>query len=287
MNGMRKVFDMKKNVFVFLLIPLFFLIPSLWGISINDFDKIVDFSITLEKLSMALETDTVSHIDKTKFVILDGTASVIRPTTSAFYYINSEDIVHTSSFINKFKKATHKVSQYLLDQFSPELREEIQAYKAGSDNESKLLKDMLNVLKKIHRKESIYDADRFAQVSLDSTLKEYAQRDLGPEEQRFVNRLLMESAYPGDIKTIAMEMEIMYGIWIGYDEVKSYKSIIYFKGIECFKIFNRKKINEASREMIRLNSPVLIIAQIIDVHTFEKGEKGWKLEGHYIREVRK
>lgn len=264
----------------------FLIIPSLWGLSITDFDKIVDFSITLEELTKALETKDFSRINYTKFVILNGIASSIQPDKSFFFLLNPEDILKVSVFINTLKNTPDSVSLYLNNRFSPELREELKAYNNSKVDEVSILKKMTNELKKIFRGELIYDEVRFRGISLDSELKEYVKRDLGTEEKAFINRLLIEAAFPGVIKKITVHIEIVYGVWIGYDEVKSYKSIIEFKGTECFKIFKRRKPEDASPEMVNINSTVLIVAKIIKDYTLDDGTKGWFLEGYYIREVR-
>ena len=102
---------MEKIIFYFWLITPFFLIPSVWGISSTDFDRIVDFSVTLEELSEALDKNDYGQIDTDKFVILNGTASVIRPEKSFFYLLNPQDITNLSSFINKLKRSKDKNKQ--------------------------------------------------------------------------------------------------------------------------------------------------------------------------------
>lgn len=277
---------MKKIAFLFWFIASFFLIPSLWGISVSEFDKIVDFSITLEEMSEALETNDYSRINKDKFVILNGIASVIGPEKSFFFLLNPDDIINPSSFINKLKRVKDKVSQFLFDQLSPEIQDEIKVYKDSSDQEEDLLKKITNELKRIYRRMSIYEKERFTGIPLSKELLDLAQRKLSAEEMAFVNRLLTEAAYPSEIKKVTVQIEVVYGIWIGYDEVKSYKSIIEFKGPECFKIFNRTKPEDASREMIPVNSSVLIVAKILQPFSLQGRGKGWLLEGIYIREIR-
>jgi hypothetical protein len=293
---------MKKSILVFFLISFFFLIPALWGISIKDFDKIIDFSITLKELSTALETNTFDRIDKSKFVMLNGTVSTVRPSKNYFYLLQPEDIVNVPGFIKSLKKTSHKVSQYLVGKLSQDLRDQIASYNGPSDNDTKLIKNVCREFEKLFRGESIYNMERFAGISLDMTLKEYAQKILmdeekvlkkvegifiNREERAFVNRSLMEAAYPAFIRPITMQLELMYGVWIGYNEVKSYTSIIEFNGLECFKIFKRSKPSEGAPEMISMNATVLIVAKIVDIYELDNGEKGWLLEGFYIREVLK
>lgn len=278
---------MKKIVFLFWCVTPFFLIPSLWGISIADFNEIVDFSITLEEMSEALETNDFSRLDKNKYVILNGIASVIRPQKSYFFLLNPEDFMNPSSFIIKLKMAKDKVSGFLINQFKPEIQEEIMAYNGHSDQEEDLLKNITNELKSIFRKMSIYEKERFAGVPLGKELIDVAERTLKREERAFVNRLLMEAAYPSEINKIAIQIEIVYGVWIGYDEVKSYKSIIEFRGPECFKIFKRKNQKEGTPElMIPVNSTILLVAKIVEPLSLKDKGKGWLLEGVYIRQIR-
>jgi hypothetical protein len=276
---------MKKIPFLFWFITSFFLIPFLWGVSISDFDGIVDFSITLEEMSEALETNDFSRINKDKFVILNGIASAIRPEKQYFFLLNPEDIKNVPAFINKLKNAKDKVSRFLIDQFPPEIQEEIKAYKDSSGQEKDLIKNITNELKKLFRKMNIYEKERFKGIPVGGELVDVAQRNLEIEEMAFVNRLLIEAAYPSEINKVIVQIEVVYGVWIGYDEVKSYRSIIEFKGPECFKIFKRIRTKNASREMIPVNSTVLIVAKIIEPLSLQDSGKGWRLEGFYIREV--
>jgi hypothetical protein len=277
---------MKKIAFLFCFVTPFLLLTPLWGLSIDDFDRIVDFSITMEELSKALETNDYSQIDKNKFVILSGIASVIRPYKSFFFLLNPEDITNVPSFINKLKMAKDGVSEFLFKQFSPELQEEITTFDGSSGEARGLIRDITNELKRVYRRKSIYDKARFAGVQLTDELANYAQRDLEAEEMAFVNRLLTEAAYPSFINKVTVQVEVVYGVWIGYDEVKSYKSIIEFQGPECFKIFNRQKPERGSREMIPVNSTIIVVAKIIKPFIEDGKEAGWFLEGLYIREVR-
>lgn len=276
---------MKRNIFLFCFIISFFLISSLWGMSIADFDKIVDFSITLEEMSKAIEEDDFSQINKNKFVILSGIASVIRPDNTSYYLLKKEDIKNPSSFISVLKKPENKISRFLFNQLSYELQERIIAYNKNSGQENTLLNNITREFKNIVEKEQIYDKERFSNITLSAKLRDIARRDLSREEKAFVNRLLIETVYPAEINKVSVQVEIVYGVWIGYDEVKSYKSIIEFKGLEAFKIFKRKRPQDASGEMIPINSTILIVAKIIKYFTLEDGEKGWFLEGLYLRGI--
>ena len=133
---------------------------------------------------------------------------------------------------------------------------------------------------------NIYEKERFAGIPLSKELIDYAQRDLGTEEMAFVNRLLTEAAYPSEIQKVTVQIEVVYGIWVGYDEVKSYKSIIEFTGPECFKIFYRKSTKKISEEMIPVNSTIIVVAKIVKPFLVDGREAGWFLEGVYVREVR-
>ncbi|MBN2533051.1 MAG: hypothetical protein JXB88_09170 [Spirochaetales bacterium] len=277
---------MKKIVFLFWFITPFFLILNLWGISLSDFDRVVDFSISLEEMGDALETTDYSLINKDKFVILNGIAAVIQPEKSYFFLLNPEDFTDQSSFINRLGKARDKVSDFLFSQLPQEIQEEIKAYSGSSVPGNDLIRNITNEFKKIFRKMSIFEKERFAGVPLTGELIDLAQRNLATEEMAFVNRLLMEAAYPSEIKKVTVQMEMVYGVWIGYDEVKSYKCIIEFQGPECFKVFKRRDKDDASQDMmIQVNSTVLIIAKILKPFSTQERGKGWLLKGFYVREI--
>ena len=257
----------------------------------TDFDSIIDFSVTLEELSEALETGNYSGIDGNKLVILNGMISIVRPDRQFFFMLNTEDVKNPGSFIRTLQNKNNPVSVHLDNFISEEVGERLNTFgtpSAASDETAlSLLKDITNDLKRSLRRNALYDRQAFAAIDLDADLQRYALRDgLEAEELAMVNRLLMEAAFPNEITGIAMQVEIVYGAWIGYDEVKSYKSIITFRGVECFKIFKRKLPEKASPEMISVNATVLIVARIDRTATLSDGRNAWLLDGLYIREVR-
>ena len=104
------------------------------------------------------------------------------------------------------------------------------------------------------------------------------------EEIVFLNRLLLEAAFPGEITPVQLELELVYGEWIGTEEVIGYKCIIILNGFQAFRIFNRLKTEEVCSLMIPINSKVMVVAKPLRVITLN-GERIWELEAYYIRKI--
>jgi hypothetical protein len=278
---------MKKKAHMFVLFIIFVLqVPFIYTISRADFDNIIDFSITLDVLSQALDSGNYSLIDKNKLLILNGTISVIRPGKPEVFYINTEDILNPSNFILRLKRVKDPMSRFLFKSFSDELKHAIKAYTGSSKEQHGLIDGITNEINTIIEKRTIYEPSRFKSPSPGKELVALTGSSLSNEEMAFVNRLLLEAAYPAEMKKFEIQVEVLYGMWIGYDEVKSYKSIISFTGVECFKLFKRKNKRNVSKEMIDVSVIVLIVAKVIEPITLITGEKAWHLDGLYIREIK-
>jgi hypothetical protein len=281
---------MKKKGCLFVLLCIWLIrVPFVFPISKADFDNIIDFSITLDVLSQALESGNYSSINKNKLLLINGIISVIRPGKTDVFYMTPEDILNPSNFIVTLKNGKDTISRFLFESFSDQLKRAIKTYSGSSDERIGLIGAITDELNAIIKKIPIYEPSqpsRFKSLSAGKDLVALAGSSLSTEERAFVNRLLLEVAYPTFIKKFEIEVEILYGAWIGYDEVRSYKSIISFRGIECFKLFKRKSTRNASRDTIDVNATVLIVAKVIEPITLVSGERAWYLEGLYIREIK-
>jgi len=80
---------MRRLTFFLLFLSVFFTIQNAGALTKTDFDSVVDFSVTLRKLSYALKADTSVKINPEKFIVAYGTVTSV-------------------SFLNR-KKDTYKV----------------------------------------------------------------------------------------------------------------------------------------------------------------------------------
>ncbi|MBN1696894.1 MAG: hypothetical protein JW881_05225 [Spirochaetales bacterium] len=278
---------MKKKGIILIIFALFILqLPFVFPVSRTDFDDIIDFSVTLEVLSRSLESGNYDAIDTNKLVLLNGTMSVVKPAKSNAFFLSPDDFPVPSNFILKLKNGKDPLSRMLMESVSDQLRTKIKAYGSASSGTVLLVRELVAELNTIIENGPLYEPSRLKSVVSDKDLLALASSSLSGEDVSFVNRLILESAYPGDLKKFEVRVEILYGTWVGYDEVKSYKTIITFTGTETFKLYRRKSTRNVSGAMIDVNATVLIVAQIIEPITLVTGEKAWHLNGVYIREIK-
>jgi hypothetical protein len=80
--------------------------------------------------------------------------------------------------------------------------------------------------------------------------------------------------------------KIVSGEWIGAEEIRSYQGLVEFWGTEAYKVFLRRREDEASSLMIPQNSRVLVVARLVrPVQSIEE-ESIWLAEAAHVRKIR-
>ena len=82
-----------------------------------------------------------------------------------------------------------------------------------------------------------------------------------------------------------VRIELITGEWIGLDEVKSYYCYVEFTGAEYFKMFPARPPRTANRDLVSLNSRVLVAGRIVEVAATPLGAPRVLLDGAYIRTI--
>ncbi len=82
-----------------------------------------------------------------------------------------------------------------------------------------------------------------------------------------------------------VRIELITGEWIGLEDVKSYSCYVEFTGSEYFKVFPARAPREAHRDLVTLNSRVLVIGRVLDVGATPLGAKRVVIDGAYIRSI--
>jgi hypothetical protein len=82
-----------------------------------------------------------------------------------------------------------------------------------------------------------------------------------------------------------VRIELITGEWIGTEDVKSYYCYVEFTGSEYFKIFPARPPRNANRDLVTLNSRVLVVGRVVSVGTTPLGEKRVLVDGAYIRSI--
>jgi len=82
-----------------------------------------------------------------------------------------------------------------------------------------------------------------------------------------------------------VRIELITGEWIGTEDVKSYYCYVEFTGSEYFKIFPGRPPRNANRDLVTLNSRVLVVGRVVSVGVTPLGEKRALVDGAYIRSI--
>jgi hypothetical protein len=82
-----------------------------------------------------------------------------------------------------------------------------------------------------------------------------------------------------------VRIELITGEWIGLDDVKAYTCYVEFTGAEYFKLFPARPPREANRQLVTLNSRVLVLGRVVGVTTTPLGAKRVLVDGAYIRSI--
>ena len=110
--------------------------------------------------------------------------------------ISVNDIADLSSLANRLKQQPSAVDRYLCGQLSPATNELLADYGGGNATPGLLLANLLCDLNGIIFGPSIYDAQRFAHVSLRAETQHYLLKCPKGDTLLHLNRLLLEDAYP-------------------------------------------------------------------------------------------
>ena len=122
------------------------------------------------------------------------------PKNFASLLFKPDDIKNVEGLIIKLRDAKDPLSQYLRDQFTPDLQRQIDAYNQF-DYSAKALKTALaNALNNIIQNRDIFDEKRFARVMLSDETKQLIRQGAQGGNRVKLNRILLEEAYPDELQ---------------------------------------------------------------------------------------
>lgn len=125
------------------------------------------------------------------------------PRNFAYLLFKPDDIKNVEGLIIKLRAAKDPLSQYLLDQFSPEDRRRLDAW-TSFDYSAKELKTMLaNELNNIIQNRDIFDEKRFAHIMLSDEAMQLVRQNAQGVNRVRLNRILLEEAYPDELAKTA------------------------------------------------------------------------------------
>ena len=110
-----------------------------------------------------------------------------------------EDLESPTSFAVKLREAPDPVSQFLKKQFSPETRQLLDKYQGTGPPPQSLRIALIKEFNHLVRGNSLYDEQRFRYVTLREKTSRLIKQNPQGENLIFLNRLLLEDAYPHKI----------------------------------------------------------------------------------------
>jgi len=82
-----------------------------------------------------------------------------------------------------------------------------------------------------------------------------------------------------------VRIELITGEWIGLDDVKAYTCYVEFTGSEYARLFPARPPREANRELVTLNSRVVVLGRVVGLTTSPQGARRVLVDGAYIRAI--
>ncbi len=105
------------------------------------------------------------------------------------------DITNQESFSTRLKEQSDAVSRYIWSRFSTDARHEVLRKSDPREYEETLIRELNDVI----RGRSIYDAHRFAGISLSPMARELSSLEVEGIQVARLNRCLLEDAYPTEL----------------------------------------------------------------------------------------
>lgn len=88
-----------------------------------------------------------------------------------------------------------------------------------------------------------------------------------------------------DPAAFKVRIELITGEWIGLEDVKSYYCYVEFTGPDYVKVFPARAPRGANRDLVTLNSRVLVVGRVVNVGTTPLGARRVLVDGAYIRTI--
>jgi hypothetical protein len=249
--------------------------------SVDDFDRVVNFSVTLKQLQQSIDSGRPGTIDPGKFLLLEGTLTDIAPKRSWFFIPGARDVGKPELFIQKLRSGRDAFTNLLRGSLSQESR----ALLAQKADPSSILKKIAKDLGDVLKKKRLFDREVLSALPRDSEILSIASLNPRDEEAAYLNRLLLDHFYSDSLAPVEVVGSIVTGEWVGFDDVKRYECLVRFVGPVSFRIFNRRRERDASAVAVPENSQILIV--VIPESPVKRGEgRIWLTRAVYLRRLK-
>ena len=110
-----------------------------------------------------------------------------------------EDFVDEIGFVSKLKTERDPFSVYLRSQFLPATRQLLEQYAPTYKPNPELKKALVDEFNKLITGPSIFDTERFKEITLQPETKKLLDQQSKPEKLISLNRMLLEDAFPEEL----------------------------------------------------------------------------------------
>jgi hypothetical protein len=270
-----------------ILLALTLSLQAAYGQSKAEFDQVVDISLNLKQLEMMLESGREESVDKRRYLLLNGTIADVIPKTSWFFLLSAEDLPDADRFLRKIAHAREPLARALLGKLPGEVQDALNQLKnfpgvAPPEFIDAVLGEINNVLKNVSL---AGESGALRGLNIGSDLEAIIAAGPSGEEAAYLNRLLLETAYPEDVLPVTVTCELVSGEWISLEEVRSYHGLIMVQGPPSFLVFNRRRPSSVPELAIPANSRALVVATPEAPVESPTGGRVWLCRALYIRSI--
>ena len=167
------------------------------------FDDMLFADIALSSRTQYLLSQEPGNVDLPQLnrrLLEDAYADEIAPEWNLPCFMTEKDLLDPRSFALSLRAGKDAVSRYLRDRLRPAIRQQLMDYAGAAPPPPALFNALLASLNQAIIGEGLYDKDRFAEVPLSNNSKLLISQKPEGAARYQMNRLLLEDAYPKDIR---------------------------------------------------------------------------------------
>lgn len=120
------------------------------------------------------------------------------PFPGPSHLLARSDLINAAGLVTQLQNAVDPLSHFLREQFSPGMRQQVEAWSPSSPVSEALKTALVSELNRLLQGHSLYTPERFADVPLSEETRRLAEQTSGTGATR-LNRRLLDEAYPDTI----------------------------------------------------------------------------------------
>ena len=177
----------------------------------DSFSLLLKDTKTKKLLSDMTDAEREEAISNNPVIVFDGAYTqqasqrILRYRISLSSTLFADDFTDLKSLVLKLKNRTDSVSQFLRDQFDASAQSLLSVYDESEEPSETLKNAIVEELNWLLQGDSIYEETRFDGINLSTETEQLLEQNPEGEDLILLNRLLLEDAYPQEIKENQMD----------------------------------------------------------------------------------